>query len=89
MEVPAIMRGSRVPAEGAGKVPAKDGCSSTVQADLTRGKREREGLPKTEKYERGGPRQGHDFTNADSSDRATQERVQYQRAGPPGQLLHR
>jgi len=89
VEVPAIMRGSRVPAEGAGKVPAKDGCSSTVQADLTRGKREREGLPKTEKYERGGPRQGHDFTNADSSDRATQERVQYQRAGPPGQLLHR
>ena len=46
MEVPAIVRGSRVPADGAGKVPAKEGCSSTVQADLTRGKREREGLPK-------------------------------------------
>ena len=45
MEVPAIMRGSRVPAEGADKVPAKEGCSSTVQADPTRGKREEEGSP--------------------------------------------
>jgi len=89
VEVPAIMRGSRVPAEGAGQVPAKDGCSSTVQADLRRGEREREGSPKTEKYERGGPRQAHDFSNADRSDRATQERVQYQRAGSPRQLLHR
>ena len=89
MEVPAIVRGSRVPAEEAGKVPAKEGCSSTVQADLTRGKREGEGSPKTEKYERGGPKQGHDFSNTDCTDRATQERVQYQRAGPPGQLLHR
>jgi len=70
-------------------VPAKEGRSSTVQADLTRGKREREGSPKTEKYERGGPKQGHDFSNANRTDRATQERVQYQRAGPPGQLLHR
>jgi len=78
-----------VPAEGAGKVPAKEGCSSTVQADLTRGKREREGSPKTEKYERGGPKQGHDFSNADRTDSTTQEGVQYQRAWPPGQLLHR
>jgi len=45
VEVPAIVRGSRVPAEGAEKVPAKEGCSSTVQADLTRGKREEEGSP--------------------------------------------
>jgi len=44
-----------------------------VQADLTRGKREREGSPKTEKYERGGPKQGHDFSNTDRTDRATQE----------------
>ena len=64
MEVPAIVRGSRVPAEEAGKVPASEGRSSTVQADLTRGKGEREGSPKTEKYERGGLRQGHDFLNA-------------------------
>jgi len=70
-------------------VPAKEGRSSTVQVDLTSGKREREGSPKTEKYERGGPKPGHDFSNADSADRATKERVQYQRAGPPGQLLHR
>jgi len=89
VEVPAIVRGSRVPAEEADKVPAKEGCSSTVQADLTCGKREREGSPKTEKYECGGPKQGHDFSNTDRTDRAAQERVQYQRAGPPGQLLHR
>ena len=45
MKVPAIVRGSRVPADGADKVPAKEGCSSTVQADLTCGKREEEGSP--------------------------------------------
>jgi len=89
VKVPAIVRGSRVPAEGAGKVPAKEGRSSTVQADLTRGEREREGSPKTEKCERGGPKQGHSFSNADRTEPATQERVPYQRAGPPGQLLHR
>jgi len=68
-------------------VPARR--SSTVQADLRRGKREREGFPVTKKYEHGGPRQGHNFLNADRTDRATQERVQSQRAGPPGELLHR
>jgi len=67
-------------------MPAR--CSSTVQADLTRGKREREGSPITKKYEYGGPRGGHDFSNADRTDRATQEKVQYPRAGPLGQLLH-
>jgi len=46
-------------------VPAKEGRSSTVQAHLTCGKREREGSPRTEKYERGGPKQGHDFSNTD------------------------
>jgi len=56
------VRGSRVPAKEADKVPAKKGCSSTVQADLTRGKREREDLPRTEKYKHGGPRRGHDFS---------------------------
>jgi len=45
VEMPAIVRGSRVPAEGADKVPAKEGCSSTVQADLTCGEREKEGSP--------------------------------------------
>jgi len=52
-------------------VPAKERRSSTMQADLTRGKREREGSPETEKYERGGPKQGHDLSNADRTDRAT------------------
>jgi len=70
-------------------VPAKEGRSSTVQADLTRGKWEWEGSPKNEKYECGGPKQGHDFLNTDRTGRATQEGVQYQRAVPPGQLLHR
>jgi len=65
------------------------GCSSTVQADLTRGKREREGLPRTKKYEHGGPRRGHDCSITDRTDCAPEERVQYQRAGPPGLLLHR
>ena len=45
MKVPAMVRGSRVPADGADKVPANEGCSSTVQADLTRRKREEEGSP--------------------------------------------
>jgi len=62
---------------------------STVQADLMRGKREREGLPRTKKYGHEGQRRGHDFSNADHTDRATQERVRYKRAGPPRQLLHR
>jgi len=43
VEVLAIVRGRRVPAKGADKVPAKEGRSSRVQADLTRGKREEEG----------------------------------------------
>jgi len=47
-------------------VPAR--CTSTVQADLTREKWEREGSPVTKKYEHGGPRQGHDFSNADRTD---------------------
>ena len=34
---------------GGSKVPAR--CSSMVQADLTRGKRERKGSPVTKKYE--------------------------------------
>jgi len=97
VEMPAIVRGSRVPANAADKVPGKEGCNSTVQADLTRGKLEREGSPnnregrtrRTEKDEPGRRRQGHRFSNADRTDPATQERVQYQRAGPPGQLLHR
>jgi len=33
----------------ADRVPAKEGCSSTVQADLTRGKRAREDSPESEK----------------------------------------
>jgi len=71
---------------GGSKVPAR--CSSMVQADLMRGKREREGLARTKKYEHGGPKRGHDFSKTDRTDRASQEGVQYQRAGPPGLLLH-
>jgi len=63
VKVPAIVRGSRVPAEEADKVPAKEGRSSTVQADLTRGKREREGSPK--------PRS----TNAEDRNRVTTFRM--------------
>jgi len=61
---------------------------STVPADRT-GRRRGEGSPTTKKYENGGQRQGHNFSKADRTDRAPQERVQYQRAGPPGQLLDR
>ena len=89
MEVPAIVRGSRVPAKGADKVPAKEGCSSTVQADLTRGKRKEEGSPNNREVRTRRTDMGHSFSNADHTDLAPQERVQYQRAGPPGQLLHR
>ena len=64
MEVPAIVRGSRVPAGEADKGLAKEVCSSTVHPDPTRRKRERESSPKTEKDERGGPKQGHAFSNA-------------------------
>jgi len=58
VKVPAIVMGSRVPAEDADKVPAKEGRSSSVQADLTRGKREEEGSPsnrevRTRRTERG------------------------------------
>ena len=45
MEVPAIVRGSRVQAEGADQVSAKAGCSTTVQVDVTPRKREAEGTP--------------------------------------------
>jgi len=48
-------------------VPAS--CSSTVQVDLRRAKREREGSPVTKKYEHGGPKRGHDLSNADRTDR--------------------
>jgi len=72
---------------GSSKVPAR--CSSTVQVDLMSGKREREGSPATKKCEQAVQRRGHDFSNADRTDRGPQERVQYLRAGPPGQLLHR
>ena len=54
MKVPANVMGSKVPADRADKVPAKGGCSRTVQADSTRGKREREGSPETKKYKHGG-----------------------------------
>ena len=45
VEMPAIVMGSWVPAEGADKMPAKEGRSSTVQVDLTRGKWAEEGSP--------------------------------------------
>ena len=45
MEVPAIVMGSRVPAVEANKMPAREVCSSTVQADQKRRKREAERSP--------------------------------------------
>ena len=51
MEMPATVRGSRVPADGAGKVPAKEGRSSTVQADLTHGTRKEEGSPNNQEVQ--------------------------------------
>jgi len=53
---------------GGSNVPAS--CSSTVQVDLTRGKREREGSLVTKKYKHRGPRRGHNFLKADRTDRA-------------------
>jgi len=51
-----------VPAMGTRQIRClQEGCSSTVQADLTRGKRQREGSPKTIMYKRGELRHGHDF----------------------------
>ena len=61
MEVPAIVRGSRVPAAEADKVPAKEGRSSTVQADLTRGKRQEEGSPNNREVRTGRPETGSQF----------------------------
>jgi len=60
-----------------------------VQADPTRGKREEEGSPNNREVRTRRTETGHSFSKADCTDPATQERVQYQRAGPPGQLLHR
>jgi len=45
VRVPAIVMGSRMPADWADQVPAKEGRSSMVQADPPRGKRKREGSP--------------------------------------------
>jgi len=70
-------------------VTASEGCSSRVQADLTVGSGRRKVGQTTEKYKHGGQRQGHCFSNADRTDRASQESLQYPRAGPSGQLLHR
>jgi len=49
--VPAIMRGSRVPADRADQVPAKAGCCSTVQVDPTLGSRRGKARQTSEKYE--------------------------------------
>jgi len=88
VEVPAIVRGSRVPAEEAVRCQLRRvvavRCKRIRRVGSGRGK----ACQTTEKYEHGGRRRGHSFSKADRTDPATQERVQYQRAGPPGQLLH-
>jgi len=89
VEVPAIVRGSKVPAGEAGKVPAREGVAVRCKRIQRVGGGRRKARQKTEKYEHGGRRRGHSFSNAGRTDPATQERVQYQRAGPPGQLLDR
>jgi len=88
VEVPAIVRGSRVPADGADNVSAKEGHSCTVQADPTREEPEEEGSPNNREVRTRRIETGSRFSHADRTDPATQERVQYQRAGPPAQLLH-
>ena len=61
MEMPAIVGGSRVPAEGTDKVPAKEGSSSTVQVDPNRGKREEEGSPNNGEVQTRGTEKGSEF----------------------------
>ena len=58
-------------------MPAKEGRSSRVQADLTVGTGRRKARQTTEKYEHGGRREVHIFSNANHTDPATQETVQY------------
>jgi len=60
-----------------------------VQPDLTVGSGRRKARQTTEKYEHLGLREGQDSLNANLTDLATQEGVQYEREGSPGQLLHR
>jgi len=86
---PAIVKGSRVPADWADKVPAKEGCSGMVLADPTRGKWEKEGSPNNREVRTQRTGTGSQFLIVDRTDPAALERVQYQRAGPPGQQLHR
>jgi len=70
-------------------MPARERRSSTVQADLAvasgGGRLARKQEVRTGRTKR----RGHDFSNADPTNQASQSRVQYQRSGPPGQLLHR
>lgn len=87
--VTAVVRGSGVPAKGEDKVLANEGRSSIVQVDLTVGSGRRKAGQTTGKYKHGGQRQGHDSSSADRTDQASPDRVPPQRAGPPGQVLHR
>ena len=88
MEVPAIVRGSKGPAmEAVGCQPGRDVAVQCKRIQPV-GSGRRKARQTSEKYEHRGPRRGHSFSHADRTDPATQERVQYQRAGPPGQLLH-
>jgi len=69
-------------------VPAREGRSSMVQADLTVASGGERLARKQEVRTVRTKRRGHDFLNTASTNQASQLRVQYQRAGPPGQLLH-
>ena len=89
VEMPAIVRGSKVPATGAvGCQPGRDVAVRCKRIQRV-GSGRRKARQTTEKYAHGGRRRGHSFSHANCTDPATQERVQYQGAGPPGQLLHR
>jgi len=60
-----------------------------VQADLRRGKREKEDSPNNREVQTWRAEMGSQFFESHRTDPATQERVQYQRARPSGQLPHR
>jgi len=72
---------------GGSKVPARVRQYGASRSN--HGKREKTGLPVTKKYEHRRWRRGHNLSNADRTDQATQEGVQYQRAGLPGLLRYR
>jgi len=88
--VPAKERSSRVPAkERSSRVPAKER-SSRVPADPTVRRSKEGGVdPNLEVRGKATEARSRLFDDADRTGQDSQEIVRYQRAGPPGPLLHR